>query len=116
MHLAAATAISRDLLPAMRELEASLRSKSAEFWPVVKTGRTHLQDATPIRLGQVFLGYAGQLELGRLRVQGALDELCVLALGGCAAPAPALNVGSHFSSIVPRWAPASASTRNFHAG
>ncbi len=79
MHLAAATAISSTLLPAMMELEAELRHKSDEFWPVIKTGRTHLQDATPIRLGQEFLGYAGQLELGRQRVEAALSELCALA-------------------------------------
>ena len=60
------------------------RQKSKEFWNVVKTGRTHLQDATPIRLGQEFLGYAGQLEYGRQRVQRALDELAILPLGGTA--------------------------------
>ncbi len=84
MHLAAATAIAATLLPAMAELEASLRRKSDEFWPVIKTGRTHLQDATPIRLGQEFLGYAGQLELGRQRCEAALSELCALAIGGTA--------------------------------
>lgn len=84
IHLAAAVAINDRLLPAMRELEDALNAKSEEFWGVVKTGRTHLQDATPIRLGQEFKGYAGQLENGRRRVQVALDEMCVLALGGTA--------------------------------
>ena len=84
IHLAAAGAIHDDLLPALKELEGSLRAKSEEFWGVVKTGRTHLQDATPIRLGQEFLGYAGQLELAGKRAQTALDELSVLALGGTA--------------------------------
>src|SRR5579864_121084 len=65
IHVAAATAISEELLPALEVLEASLRRKSEQFWGVVKTGRTHLQDATPIRLGQEFLGYAGQIERGR---------------------------------------------------
>ena len=68
----------------MQELEDGLRAKSKDFWEIVKTGRTHLQDATPIRLGQEFLGYAGQLEFGRQRVQRALDELAVLPLGGTA--------------------------------
>ena len=84
IHLAAAGAIQEDLLPAMDELENALRDKSVEFWDVIKTGRTHLQDATPVRLGQEFLGYAGQLSYGRVRVESALSEMCVLALGGTA--------------------------------
>ncbi|HCV27608.1 MAG TPA: aspartate ammonia-lyase, partial [Dehalococcoidia bacterium] len=64
IHLAAAGAIKERLLPAMAELENALRAKSEEFWPIIKTGRTHLQDATPIRLGQEFSGYVGQLEYG----------------------------------------------------
>ena len=84
IHLAAAGAIKDDLMPALQELEDSLRTKSQEFWEIVKTGRTQLQDATPIRLGQEFLGYAGQLELGRNRAEKALAELSVLALGGTA--------------------------------
>ncbi len=92
IHLAAAGAIKDDLLPAMSELEASLNSKSVEFWDVIKTGRTHLQDATPIRLGQEFLGYAGQMSYGRVRVEGALSELSVLALGGTAV---GTGVGMH---------------------
>ena len=84
IHLAAAGAIQDNLLPALKELEDSLRAKSGEFWEVVKTGRTHLQDATPIRLGQEFLGYAGQLELAGKRAGTALAELSVLALGGTA--------------------------------
>ena len=84
IHLAAAGAIKDDLMPALQELEDSLRTKSQEFWEIVKTGRTHLQDATPIRLGQEFLGYAGQLELGIKRAEKALAELSVLALGGTA--------------------------------
>jgi fumarate hydratase class II len=92
IHLAAAGAIKSQLLPAMRDLEDALRAKSKEFWQVVKTGRTHLQDATPIRLGQEFLGYAGQVELGRKRVEHALAELRVLALGGTAV---GTGVGMH---------------------
>jgi fumarate hydratase class II len=84
IHLAAAGAINDNLLPALKQLEDSLRAKSVEFWDVVKTGRTHLQDATPIRLGQEFLGYAGQLEFAGKRAEKALAELSVLALGGTA--------------------------------
>ncbi len=92
IHLAAAGAIKEDLLPAMEELEEALRDKSVEFWDVIKTGRTHLQDATPIRLGQEFLGYAGQVAYGRKRVESALGELSVLALGGTAV---GTGVGMH---------------------
>ena len=84
IHVAAATGINEDLLPALQVLEASLRRKSEQFWDIVKTGRTHLQDATPIRLGQEFLGYAGQVERARRRATVALDELRELALGGTA--------------------------------
>lgn len=84
IHLAAAVAIKDELLPAMQELEDALNAKAKEFWEVVKTGRTHLQDATPIRLGQEFKGYAGQLEYGRKRAEVALAEVSVLALGGTA--------------------------------
>ena len=84
IHVAGAVALSRDLLPALAALEASLRAKAEELWPVVKTGRTHLQDATPIRLGQEFLGWAGQVERAQRRCRQALGELCELALGGTA--------------------------------
>ncbi len=84
IHVAGAVTLSRDLLPALEVLEASLHAKSRELWPIVKTGRTHLQDATPIRLGQEFLGWAGQVERARRRCRQALDELCELALGGTA--------------------------------
>lgn len=83
-HVAAASAIKEDLIPALSTLKESLEKKSREFWPIVKTGRTHLQDATPIRLGQEFLGYAGQIERGIERVRGALNELSEVALGGTA--------------------------------
>jgi fumarate hydratase, class II len=84
IHVAAAMGIKEELLPGLEVLEASLRRKSAQFWPVVKTGRTHLQDATPIRLGQEFLGYAGQVQRSRRRATAAFDELRELALGGTA--------------------------------
>ena len=64
------------------ELQKALEAKSVEFMPIIKTGRTHLQDATPIRLGQEFLGYAGQIERGIARMQHAQSELSEVALGG----------------------------------
>ncbi|HXN09371.1 MAG TPA: class II fumarate hydratase [Candidatus Acidoferrales bacterium] len=84
IHVSAAVAIKDDLLPALALLQKSLERKSMEFWGIIKTGRTHLQDATPIRLGQEFLGYAGQMERGIARARHALDELSEVALGGTA--------------------------------
>ena len=92
MHIAAAYGIKKDLLPSMEELEHSLDIKSNEFWDVIKTGRTHLQDATPIRLGQEFRGYAGQVKEGRRRVEAALEELSFIALGGTAV---GTGIGTH---------------------
>ena len=84
LHLSSALAIHEVLIPACDRLEGALREKSKEFWGVIKTGRTHLQDATPIRMGQVFLGYAGQMEKAKRRLGAALEELSVVPLGGTA--------------------------------
>jgi fumarate hydratase class II len=84
LQLSAAMTIADALLPALEVLRAGLDAKSDELWPVVKTGRTHLQDATPIRLGQEFRGYAGQLEESIRRAQAARDELLSVPLGGTA--------------------------------
>ena len=84
IHVAALRAIHFDLLPALAELQADLEAKADEFMPVLKTGRTHLQDATPVRLGQEFVGYAGQIERGIARLRDAEDELSEVALGGTA--------------------------------
>jgi len=84
IHLAALLEIDSSLQPALEELRQALEEKSREFWGVIKTGRTHLQDATPVRLGQEFLGYAGQVERGLRRLQGARAELAEVALGGTA--------------------------------
>jgi fumarate hydratase class II len=84
MQLAGALAIEEELLPALERLHAALDAKATELWPVVKTGRTHLQDATPIRLGQEFRGYAGQVEEAIRRVRTARDELLSVPLGGTA--------------------------------
>ncbi len=84
IHVAARLILERDLLPALEELAGVLREKAAEFDHVVKSGRTHLMDATPVRLGQEFGGYASQVERGIDRVRQASEELAELALGGTA--------------------------------
>src|SRR3984893_5994694 len=84
IQLSCAMAIAGELTPALRTLHQSLEAKSEEFWPVIKTGRTHLQDATPIRLGQEFKGYAGQVEESIRRLAAAVDELSKVPLGGTA--------------------------------
>ncbi len=84
LYVSALVAIEKELRPALRVLEASLRAKSQELWGVIKTGRTHLQDATPIRMGQEFLGYAGQIERAQYRLGDARRELSEVALGGTA--------------------------------
>jgi fumarate hydratase class II len=84
LHVAAAVEIERGLLPALAHLQDSLAAKAAAFDRVVKSGRTHLMDATPIRLGQEFGGYASQVEHGIARVRAVLPDLCELALGGTA--------------------------------
>jgi fumarate hydratase class II len=84
MHVAAVAAIEEDLLPALRVLAASLAVKAVEFDDVLKSGRTHLQDATPVRLGQEFAGYAAQVDKGVARLEQVLPEVLELALGGTA--------------------------------
>ena len=84
IHIAASRAIQDDLVPALEELRAAMQEKANAFMPIVKTGRTHLQDATPIRLGQEFLGYAGQAERAVRRLRHAQEELAEVALGGTA--------------------------------
>jgi fumarate hydratase class II len=84
MHIAALEAIEKDLLPALRNLHRALDQKALEFDQIVKIGRTHLADATPIRLGQEFSGYARQIELSCERINTAASGLEELALGGTA--------------------------------
>lgn len=84
IHVAAAELVHHELLPAMTRLHSTLREKAVEFDDVLKIGRTHLQDAVPIRLGQEFSGYARQVELSIDRVRKALDGIYELALGGTA--------------------------------
>jgi fumarate hydratase class II len=83
-RIAALLLIKEELRPALAELQGALEEKSREFWDVIKTARTHLQDATPIRLGQEFLGYAGQVQRGIKRLDRACEELAELPLGGTA--------------------------------
>ena len=84
IHLSALTQIKERLVPALEKLRSALDEKSSEFWPIIKTGRTHLQDATPIRLGQEFKGFAGQVEYSIHRLRHAQEELSQVALGGTA--------------------------------
>jgi fumarate hydratase class II len=84
IHVSAVAALREDLLPALHRLGASLEAKSDEFGDVVKSGRTHLMDATPVTLGQEFGGYATQVRKGAERVEKVLPELEELALGGTA--------------------------------
>ncbi len=84
MHVAAARAITSTLLPALRDLRNTLDAKSREFVDIVKIGRTHLQDATPLTLGQEFSGYVAQLAFADVAIGAALPALCELAVGGTA--------------------------------
>src|SRR4030095_16653748 len=82
LHLSAAVEIKNQLLPALRHLAEALERKALEFDGVIKSGRTHLIDATPIRLGQEFSGYASQVRHGIARVEAVMPDLCALAIGG----------------------------------
>jgi fumarate hydratase class II len=99
IHLSAMISMQQDLLPALEKLRNALAEKAREFDDVIKTGRTHLQDATPIRLGQEFAGYAGQIERGIGRVHKAMDELAEVALGGTAV-GTGVNTHPEFASRV----------------
>jgi fumarate hydratase class II len=82
MHIAAAREIHDRLLPALRHLHGALQVKANEFADIVKIGRTHLQDATPVTLGQEFSGYAAQVLFGITRIEATLPGLYALAQGG----------------------------------
>ena len=84
MHVAAVTAIGGQLIPALTTLRATLAAKAEAFSGIVKIGRTHLQDATPLTLGQEFSGYVSQLDHGLAHLEAALPHLLELALGGTA--------------------------------
>lgn len=99
IHIAASETIQHQLLPALTRLHRALNQKANDFDTVVKIGRTHLQDATPVRLGQEFGGYARQVELGIARVKRAQEALSEVALGGTAV-GTGLNCHPEFSSRV----------------
>ena len=93
MHIAAVMEIHNDLLPALKILRNSLNKKSLKFKNVIKIGRTHLQDATPLTLGQEFSGYVAQLDFGITRIKNCLKHLYYVAQGGTA-------VGTGINSVV----------------
>ena len=101
MHVAAVIALERELKPAVRRLRDTLNRKSQRFARIVKIGRTHLQDATPLTLGQEFSGYVSQLDHGLQHVDDARPHLCELALGGTAV-GTGLNAHPRFASMVAR--------------
>ena len=84
IHVALAEALQQDLVPALEVMSRKLEEKAKRFWDVIKIGRTHLQDATPIRLGQEFSGYAAQARLSAQRAQRAIAALAELPIGGTA--------------------------------
>ncbi|MFF8508487.1 class II fumarate hydratase [Streptomyces sp. NPDC015492] len=99
IHIAATGAVTRDLIPALEHLAAALERKSAEFASVVKSGRTHLMDATPVTLGQEFGGYAAQVAYGVERLRSAVPRLAELPLGGTAV-GTGINTPAGFSAAV----------------
>src|SRR6187401_2550610 len=103
MHIAAAGRIIADLIPALSELHRELRSKEKAFAKIVKIGRTHTQDATPLTLGQEFSGYAAQVESGIARLRSAVKELFPLAQGGTAV-GTGLNSKPRFAKLFARHA------------
>jgi fumarate hydratase class II len=126
IHLAAYLDIAERLLPALAHLQQILERRAAETHDVVKTGRTHLMDATPIRLGQAVGGWAAQVALARQRLEATLPRLAQLALGGTAV-GTGLNAHPEFGASIaagrgirssrppttspprPRWTPPSSS-------
>lgn len=99
VHLAATEALIKDLIPALDYLAASLERKAVEFKDVVKSGRTHLMDATPVTLGQEFSGYAAQVRYGIERVQASLPRVAEVPLGGTAV-GTGINTPDGFSARV----------------
>ncbi len=115
IHIAVGEALRNDLMPALDALHGALARKAAQFWEVIKIGRTHLMDATPIRLGQEFSGYAQQVEYGKLRAGNALSAIEELALGGTAV-GTGLNCHPEFPGRVMRhlWNRTGISFREAH--
>ena len=101
MHIAAVRELDERLLPALARLHGALAEKSVAFADIVKIGRTHLQDATPVSLGQEFSGYAAQVEAGRRRIEATLPGLYALAQGATAV-GTGLNTHPHFAALFAR--------------
>jgi fumarate hydratase class II len=99
IHLAATRSVTQDLMPALAHLAASLEAKASEFADVVKSGRTHLMDATPVTLGQEFGGYAAQVRTGVERLAASLPRLAELPLGGTAV-GTGINAPAEFAPAV----------------
>jgi len=99
MHIAAVEIVEGDLLPALTKMRDGLEAKSQEFRHIIKIGRTHLQDATPLTLGQEFSGYTQQMTMAIKRVEASLDGLRELAIGGTAV-GTGLNTHAEFGSRV----------------
>ena len=99
MHVAAVMALDQKLLPALHKLRATLAVKSASFGDIIKIGRTHLQDATPLTLGQEFSGYVAQLDFAESQITAILPSLCELAAGGTAV-GTGLNTHAEFGKRV----------------
>jgi fumarate hydratase class II len=114
IHIAAAEEIHKNLLPALETLKSALAEKAAAFDYILKVGRTHLQDATPIRLGQEFSGYAGMVQQGIRTIEKSLPRLAELALGGTAV-GTGLNTHPRFAgAVIERINELTALPRRFH--
>jgi len=98
LHIASVLLINQKLIPSLKDLHKALLKKSKEFWPIYKVGRTHLQDAVPIRLGQEFKGYARQIELGIERIKKSIKTLLELPIGGTAV-GTGINTHPHFARL-----------------
>jgi len=101
IHVAVGEQLRNSLLPALEQLQVSLERKAQEFWEIIKIGRTHLMDATPVRLGQEFSGYASQIEYARLRVGQAIAAIEELPIGGTAV-GTGINCHPEFAGLVVR--------------
>ncbi len=102
MHIAAYKMIIQKTIPAIKQLRDTLKIKSKEFMPVIKIGRTHLMDATPIKLGQVFSGYVSQLDHGLKAINNTLSHLSEIALGGTAV-GTGINTPKGYSELVAKY-------------
>jgi fumarate hydratase class II len=104
IHLAATDGVVNDLIPALNELADALEAKAEEFADVVKSGRTHLMDATPVTLGQEFDGYAAQVRYGIERLEASLPRVAELALGGTAV-GTGINAPPVLAAVIGRASP-----------